>query len=47
MRDGLPVAVYSAGALTVESNVVVYGKLASARHVIAVSTPMAWLETLR
>lgn len=44
LRDGIPVAAYSAGVMTVESNVVVNGKLSSAKRVVAISTPMAWLE---
>jgi predicted acyltransferase (DUF342 family) len=44
LRDKLPVAAYAAGVLTVESNVVVNGKLASAERVVAISTPVAWLE---
>lgn len=46
LRDTLPVAAYATGVLTVESNVVVHGKLASARRVVAVSAPVAWLETV-
>jgi hypothetical protein len=44
LREKLPVAAYAAGDLIVESNVVVNGKLASARQVKALSTPVAWLE---
>lgn len=44
LREKIPVAAYAAGDLFVESNVVVNGKLASARHVTAISTPVAWLE---
>jgi predicted acyltransferase (DUF342 family) len=44
LQDRLPVAAYSAGIMTVESNVAVQGKLASATYVTAVSTPIAWLE---
>jgi predicted acyltransferase (DUF342 family) len=44
LREDTPVAVYAAGVVTVESNVVVNGKLASATQVRAVSTPLAWLE---
>lgn len=44
LREKLPVAAYAGGALIVESNVVVNGKLASARYVAAISTPVAWLE---
>ncbi len=47
LRDKLPVAVYAGGVMTVESNVVVNGKLASAERVVAVSTPVAWLEGAR
>lgn len=47
LREGLPVAAYAGGVMTVESNVVVNGKLASAQRVVAVSTPVAWLETAR
>lgn len=47
LRDKLPVAAYSGGILTVESNVVVNGKLASGQRVVAVSTPVAWLEGAR
>jgi len=44
LRETLPVAAYAAGVMTVESNVVVNGKLASGQRVVAVSTPVAWLE---
>ncbi len=47
LREDTPVAAYAAGVLTVESNVVVNGKLASAHRVVAVSTPVAWLEQTR
>ncbi len=47
LRDKMPVAAYAAGVVTVESNVVVNGKLASGRRVVAVSTPVAWLEGAR
>jgi len=47
LRDKLPVAAYAAGVMTVESNVVVNGKLASAQRVVALSTPVAWLEGAR
>ena len=47
LRDKFPVAAYAAGVMTMESNVVVNGKLASGRRVVAVSTPVAWLETAR
>jgi len=47
LRDKTPVAAYAAGVVTVESNVVVNGKLASGQRVVAVSTPVAWLEGAR
>jgi hypothetical protein len=47
LRDTLPVAAYGSGVVTVESNVVVNGKVASAMRVVAVSTPVAWLEGTR
>jgi hypothetical protein len=47
LRDKLPVAAYATGVMTIESNVVVNGKLASAQRVVAVSTPVAWLEGSR
>ena len=47
LRETLPVAAYAAGIVTVESNVVVNGKLASGQRVVAVSTPVAWLEGSR
>ena len=47
LRDKLPVAAYAAGVVTIESNVVVNGKLASGQRVVAVSTPVAWLEGAR
>ena len=47
LRDKLPVAAYAAGVVTMESNVVVNGKVASAHRVVAVSTPVAWLEGAR
>jgi predicted acyltransferase (DUF342 family) len=47
LREQAPVAAYAAGVLTVESNVVVNGKVASAHRVVAVSTPVAWLEQTR
>ena len=47
LREELPVSVYAGGVMTVESNVVVNGKLASAQRVVAVSTPVAWLEGAR
>lgn len=47
LRDKMPVAAYSTGVMTVESNVVVNGKLSSAERVVAVSMPVAWLEGAR
>lgn len=47
LREKLPVAAYAAGVVTMESNVVVNGKLASGQRVVAVSTPVAWLEGTR
>ena len=44
LRDTTPVVAYSGGTLTVESNVVIHGKLASAARVTAVSTPISWLK---
>ena len=44
LRDGLPVAAHATRVVTVESNVVIYGKVSSAERVVAVSTPMAWLQ---
>jgi hypothetical protein len=45
LRDKLPVAAYASGVMTVESNVVVNGKLASARRVVAVPAPVARRES--
>lgn len=47
LRNKLPVAAYAVGVMTVESNVVVNGKLASAKGVVADPTPVAWLEGAR
>lgn len=47
VRSGLPVAAHATGVLTLESNVVIYGKVSSAERVLAVSTPMAWLQAGR
>jgi len=47
LRDKLPVAAYAAGIVTLESNVVVNGKVSSAQRVVALSTPVAWLEGAR
>jgi hypothetical protein len=44
LREKLPVAAHSTRTLTVESNVVINGKLSSAQRVIAMSTPIAWLK---
>ena len=44
LRDQLPVAAHATRVLTMESNVVIYGKVSSAERVVAVSTPMAWLQ---
>jgi hypothetical protein len=41
------VAAHATGVLTLESNVVIYGKVSSAERVLAVSTPMAWLQAGR
>ena len=40
----VPVVAFAGGTLTVESNVVVRGKLASGEKVTAVSAPLAWLK---
>jgi hypothetical protein len=47
VRNGLPVAAHAEGVVTVESNVVVNGKISSADRVVAISTPVAWLESRR
>lgn len=44
VRSGLPVAAHATRVLTLESNVVIYGKVSSAERVLAVSTPLAWLQ---
>ena len=44
LREKLPVAAHATGALTLESNIVIKGKVSSAHRVIAVSTPLAWLQ---
>ncbi len=44
LREKLPVAAHSTGALTLESNIVINGKVSSAHRVIAISTPLAWLQ---
>jgi hypothetical protein len=44
LRERLPVAAHATRVLTMESNVVIYGKASSAERVVAVSTPMAWLQ---
>lgn len=44
LREKLPVAAHATRVLTLESNVVVNGKVSSANRVVAVSTPMAWLQ---
>ena len=45
LREGLPVAAYSAGPMFVESNCVINGKLSSGKFVKAVVTPVDWFET--
>lgn len=45
LRERLPVAAHATRALTLESNVVINGKVSSAHRVIAISTPMAWLQS--
>ena len=44
LREKLPVAAHATKALTLESNIVINGKVSSANRVIAISTPMAWLQ---
>jgi hypothetical protein len=44
LREKLPVAAHATRALTLESNIVINGKVSSAHRVIAISTPMAWLQ---
>ena len=44
LREKLPVAAHATRVLTLESNVVINGKVSSANRVVAVSTPMAWLQ---
>jgi predicted acyltransferase (DUF342 family) len=47
LREKLPVAAHATRVLTLESNVVINGKVSSANRVVAVSTPMAWLQPNR
>ena len=44
LKDTTPVVAHAGGILTVESNVVIHGKLSSGERVTAVSTPIAWLK---
>lgn len=44
IRKLRPVAVYGRQGVQVQSNVVIHGKVASAKWVEAVSTPAAWLD---
>ncbi len=44
LREKLPVAAHATGSLTLESNIVINGKVSSAHRVIAISTPLAWLQ---
>lgn len=45
LRNGTPVAAHAEGVVTLESNVVVNGKISSAHRVVAISTPAAWLDS--
>lgn len=44
LREKRPVAAHATGVLTLESNIVINGKVSSALRVIAISTPLAWLR---